>query len=53
MTLEKLIIAEIKRRNNVEKKEKTFKELEDKIKKNALKYNLKSKMDIYMIFRSF
>jgi len=53
MTLEQLIIAEIERRNKVEKKEKTFKELEDKIKKNAIKEKLKSKMDIYMMSRCF
>jgi len=48
-----LIIAEIERRNKVSKKEKTFEELEDQIKKNAIKERLKSKMDIYMMCRCF
>jgi hypothetical protein len=51
MTLKQLIIAEIERRNKVDKKEKTFEKLEDKIKKNAIKERFKSKMDIYMMSR--
>jgi len=51
MTLEQLIIAEIERRSN--KKNEPFKDLEEQIKRNAIKERLKSKMDIYMMCRCF
>ena len=53
MTLEELIIAEIQKRNKTNKKEKILEELEDQIKKNAIKERLKSKMEIYMMCRCF
>jgi len=53
MCLEQLLIAEIEKRNNRNKNKQVFVELENRVKKDAIKERFKSRMEIYMACRCF
>ena len=53
MCLEQLLIAEIEKRNNRNKNKQVFVELENRVKKDAIKERLKSRMEMYMVCRCF
>jgi hypothetical protein len=53
MCLEQLLIAEIEKRNNQNKNKQVYVELENRVKKDAIKERLKSRMEMYMACRGF
>ena len=53
MCLEQLLIAEIEKRKNRKNDKDVFVELENRVKKDAIKERLKSRMEMYMLCRCF
>jgi len=53
MCLEQLLIAEIEKRNNQNKNKQVYVELENRVKKDAIKERLKNRMEMYMACRCF
>jgi hypothetical protein len=53
MCLEQLLIAEIEKRKNRKNVKDVFVELENRVKKDAIKERLKSRMEMYMLCRCF